>query len=368
MMGAMRWGWAGLSLGLAGCVGQPPAPPQDSEGSEGSTSAVTVTASVGDTTAPPGDSTGPGSTSVDVDDGSSGQATTGDTSTGEPIDDDAVLLITDGPLYEWGPVELPQSDQHTFTVTNVGEGEALNMAGQPLTGPYDYVGGAYPGDAGSCGQILAVGESCLVRVVFTPPELGLHDSALTLTHGNGSEVTCALRGGGAGRSENLLVNPGGEDEGSPPPGWTETDAGSWAAGLFMGGPPVFEGDGYIHASTGPAGPSFSLVQEVGVSTWSTTIDQGAMRFSFAGRARGYQFNADEFRMLVLYRDAAGSVLDEFDTGWEPGGFGMGWQLHQNERTAPPGTVTLEVELRCLLNQGEYCDAYFDALELQAVYP
>ena len=68
---------------------------------------------------------------------------------------------------------------------------------------------------------------------------------------------------------------------------------------------------------------------------------------------------------VRYFDGGGSPLATWNTGLQTT---ADWTQYDDIRLAPTGTRSIQVELRCQKPSGDYCDGYFDAMELRAVYP
>lgn len=310
--------------------------------------------STGEASGPPdATTTGPGvddsSTTVDPP-----PMTTGE---GEPL-----LSISDGATFDFGPVPTGGQASHLFTITNAGDGEAMGLEGT-VAAPFAFPG-EFPGGAGTCGQSLAAGDDCLVEVVFSPGELGLHVGTLAVGHAGGPDVTRDLAGGGAGQSPNLLANPGGDDFGAPPPSWTQV-AGGWLANVLPGETAPFAGPGYIYADLGPSNADYSLQQTVSVSTWAVTIDQGLLSLAFSGRARALAAGDNQHRIRVHYLDAGGGTLELYNTDYQSV---AAWTQYADTRSAPVGTRSVRVELNCRKTGGTYCNAYFDALDLHAAYP
>jgi hypothetical protein len=288
-------------------------------------------------------------------DGSTEPATTG--VPGEPQ-----LAISDGPSYDYGLVAIGGRASHTFAVANVGSGTATGLAGQPLDPPFGYAG-EFPGAEGTCGTELAAGDSCLVEVAFLPTDLGVFDGVLTVAYDGGADAARDVVGGGSGESGNLLMNPGGEDMGSPPPGWTP-GVGVWTAGPVPETQP-HSGGSVIEAETGPSDTDITLRQDVSVAAWSTTVDAGLLRVSFNGQARSYLEGDDDHRIRLYYRDAGGSTLQMWSTNYVSV---ADWTEYADVRTAPVGTREVRVELGCRKWSGTYCSAYFDTMDLHVAYP
>jgi hypothetical protein len=301
---------------------------------------------------PEATTTGPGVDDTTTDDPP--PMTTGE---GEPL-----LSISDGATFDFGSVPTGGQASHLFTVTNSGDGEATGLQGT-VAAPFSLPGG-FPGGAGTCGQSLAPGADCLVEVVFSPNELGLYVGTLAVGHAGGPDVARDLAGGGAGQSANLLANPGGESFGEPPPSWTQV-VGNWIAGVLPGEAAPFAGAGYIYADTGANNTDYSLQQTVAVSTWAVTIDQGLLNLAFSSRARALVAGNDQHRIRVHYLDQMGSTLALYNTDYQSV---AAWTQYADTRIAPIGTRSVRVELNCRKMNGDFCNAYFDALDLRAEYP
>lgn len=350
------------------CVGAPPSPPAGADGGSGSSggpSAATTTPGSGSNATTDANDTSGGMTS--------GPGTDSDSSAGPgPETDDAttesgtpLLEISDGPLYDFGQVSVGDSLLYVFTVTNVGDGTATGLSGLPSPAHFPYEGGDFPGLEGSCGDSLGPGDACAVSVAFTPTDIGFLEGTLAITYDGGDDVELPLAGAGAGVSDNLLDNPGGELQGTPPPGWTNAGDGEWTSDELFDGVEPFEGVSFISADTGPNVLRYSLIQVVDVSMWTTTIDQGLMWFAFEGYARSQSNDNDDYRIRVLYRDETNASLETWTSGWNSD---SEWTMEADQRTAPVGTRSVEVELQCRKFQGSFCDAYFDGLRLGAQYP
>lgn len=346
-------GWSLVVL-LAGCVGQPPEPPgtPTDDDSQGTSSSIT-TSGAGTLSGGPDTASSPtGSGGEPTEDGTSTQGTSG-----------ALLTISDGPAYSFGNIDLGLEEVQIFAVTNEGDADATGIAGLPLSDPFTYPGG-FPGSAGTCGETLAPQDTCFVMVSFAPALPGLFADTLAIAHDDGPDLTLSLAGGGTGQSVNLLANPGGEDQGNPPPGWALVGRNEWVAGLLMQQASPHEGQAYIYAHQGP-GTDYTLVQDVDVSAWALTIDQGMMRFSFEGWGRTYEPLNDEYRLMLRYQAVDGSELISWSSGWhgQPS-----WSQDATLANAPRGTRTIRVELGCRKNMGIGCNAYIDTLDLHAVFP
>lgn len=117
------------------------------------------------------------------------------TDPGDP-DDPVVtsgLIISDGPVYNFGTVNVGNTTTHTFTVTNTGSGTALSMMGSGLAAPYDFLGGAYPGTGGTCAVTLAAAATCTIVVAYSPSMTGVQSDTITINYNDGSSAQTANR-------------------------------------------------------------------------------------------------------------------------------------------------------------------------------
>lgn len=351
-----------LCLALVGC--QP--------NSSGAGSGVANTLGDGSAT-----ETGAGevSTAAEPDDSGAGATGSGDETgpidpsgehtTSGPAGDGGMLEISDDADVAFSEVGVGNSTVHPFTVRNVGDGPAYAIVAQDLAGAFEFEGGAYPGSSGDCGSSLEARQSCTIAVSFAPADLGLHERDLVLGYGEGLEARRSMVGGGAGSSDNLLANPDGESgsAGNPPPGWTNDGPGNWETGYWIFGQ---GGTGqFIAASTGPNNTEYRLIQTVSTAPWASTIDAGAMRFDFSAWVRANVPGDDDHRIRVQYLDAKGAVLETWSSNWESI---VDWGSRSDARLAPTSTRSIEVQLGCRKSGGTFCDAYYDSLDLRAVYP
>ncbi len=109
----------------------------------------------------------------------------------------ANLAISEADPYVYPMRGVGFSVNHTFTVTNMGgfSATALNEVG--LAGPFQFVGGTYPGTGGTCGATLTSGASCTIEVQFAPVNPGFYSESIEITYSNGvgpSNVTRSVQG------------------------------------------------------------------------------------------------------------------------------------------------------------------------------
>ena len=99
--------------------------------------------------------------------------------------DAAILLVSPGPIFSF-PGQLPgNTTSQIFTVTNTGKRPASQMVSSfYLSSTFTYVGG-YPGADGTCADQLAPGESCQVRVTFSPSYSGNFQQTFPMSYHDG---------------------------------------------------------------------------------------------------------------------------------------------------------------------------------------
>lgn len=277
----------------------------------------------------------------------------------------AQLWLSDGPTYDFGDVELGEASLHALTVTNVGDGLATGLVGGPLRAPYAYRGGVYPGIGGDCGDVLEPLAQCQIMLELRPDRFGPTQTQLQVVHDLG-DASIAVQGRGVGSIELVLANPGGERTGAPPPGWTDAGPGAWIAASPDGVVLPFEGRSVILSDLGPNGAPYMLQQLVAIDDpqWLTLVDRGELQAAFVGRARS-RAGSDGHRLRLQPLDARGEVLDDLSSPWSDV---ETWESVALEASLPVGTRSVLVELGCLKVDGTRCSAYFDALQLHAVYP
>ena len=158
----------------------------------------------------------------------------------------------------------------------------------------------------------------------------------------------------------LLLNPDAESGNLS--GWTDALGTGFAAWL-TGTPPAYSGlFCFWGGANGPAGArSNELRQDVNVTAQAAGIDAGHILGAFSGRARSSSSAGvtSTARIVVEFRNTAGTVLGSFDSGVlvPPGA----WLLASDTRTLPVGTRTVRVRLLATRDGGTSTDAYFDAL-------
>lgn len=358
------------ALALSGC--------QPNSGGMGTGSANTLgSADDGDSDPTGGPTGGPGPSPADAGDDpdpDGGQDSTGGpppATSGPPPatggDPSGPMLVFDeGSTCAFGDVPIDVPTKATFVVRNKGDAPATGMQGQPLADAFAYTGGAYPGTTGTCGNTLDPGSSCELDLTFTPDTLGLFDGVLSIDHDDGPAAECALQGGGDGSSDNLVVNPSGDDTNSnTPPGWTAI-SGPWGAGVFDEEDWPLSAPNYIYAGSELSLTEYELHQDIDVSPWATTIDAGVLQLSFEGYARAANLSDDPHEIKLHYLDAGGaSTGGSYESGQR---YSSAWQSYGEDGPVPPETRTVRIELNCNRWFGVTCNAYFDSFDLHVSYP
>lgn len=160
----------------------------------------------------------------------------------------------------------------------------------------------------------------------------------------------------------LLVNAGAEDrpEGDELPGWTRVESSDWQRRLAP--PEPAEGRAFFAgAGIGPA----ELVQEIDLATYEELVDAGGQAFAFAASVRtADEASLDVVRVVVEYVDAAGAVLDAYDSGEIASP--LDWEQVSDVRVAPPTTRRARVRLLASRFAGNATDGFFDALSLRSL--
>ncbi len=96
----------------------------------------------------------------------------------------ANLAISGAGTFDYTSHVLTVATTQTFTVTNSGDVSTNTLAVTALGAPFTFLGGAYPGTSGTCGDPILVG-TCTIRVTFTPTAAVLSADTIPLTYHNG---------------------------------------------------------------------------------------------------------------------------------------------------------------------------------------
>lgn len=122
----------------------------------------------------------------------------------------ALVVVSDGPTYNFGFVYPGNSISKTFTLTNTGTIAATKIASADLSFPFSYSGSTYPGTNGTCGQTLAAGASCTVVLEFNPDQIGAYEAQMSFQYDNGVKNAESVRplNGKSGQPAELVMTAG----------------------------------------------------------------------------------------------------------------------------------------------------------------
>jgi hypothetical protein len=290
---------------------------------------------------------------------------TTESSAGSTGPGDTALVISDAPMFDFGARDLGSATPHTFMVTNTGDAEATGINAVALPAPFRFAGGSYPGNGGDCTDALSSGSSCSLVVEYAPDAFGPSTSDLSLDYttpvGAGTTAV-SLAGTGVGVTENLIVNPGAEQGGSPPMGWTEIAGTVWTVWSD------FTHTGQYCILGGPVGGqsgTYRLGQFFDLTEYADLIDNhGGLHITYNGYARTWGTGDDIYRIGVRTRDSDGTVVDTTIT---PAGTGTGWAFLELELDTSPTARQIEIQVICVFNAGSACDAFFDDMSLTVSY-
>lgn len=98
----------------------------------------------------------------------------------------AKLFAVQGPEYDFGGRFVGSETDQTFVYENVGELAASGFSGALYSSGFAFVGGAFPGEGGTCGPRLEVGERCRVVVRFKPVSLSGYSDTLRVYYHDGA--------------------------------------------------------------------------------------------------------------------------------------------------------------------------------------
>lgn len=109
-------------------------------------------------------------------------------------------ITFDQSTYNFGQVIQSTSAETIITVSNAGPTNYTNLSATPLTAPFSFKGGSYPGTGGTCQSSLASGQNCKLVVVFAPSTTGVQTQSLNFTFDDGyvanAQTSAPLQGEG----------------------------------------------------------------------------------------------------------------------------------------------------------------------------
>jgi YD repeat-containing protein len=149
------------------------------------------------------------------------------------------------------------------------------------------------------------------------------------------------------------------------PGWTSVVGTSWGVytrAICADCPTAYDGQQYFFAG---AAASAELAQEVDVTSYAAAIDAGTQSFAFNANVAAYnQVPTDGSRVIVEYRNGAGTILSAFDSA-EIQSINL-WIPISDVRRAPVGTRRIRIRLLSIRHNGTANDGYFDGVALRPV--
>ncbi|MCB0367798.1 MAG: choice-of-anchor D domain-containing protein, partial [Bdellovibrionales bacterium] len=104
-----------------------------------------------------------------------------------------LLVISDGPTYNFETEAVGGSRSYTFVLDNTGTTQATNVFGQVKDLPFQFKGGTYPGTGGTCGTTVDGGNSCTLVVEFAPTAIGFNSGTLEVNYKDGDIDRLAVR-------------------------------------------------------------------------------------------------------------------------------------------------------------------------------
>lgn len=105
----------------------------------------------------------------------------------------ALLVISDGPSYDFGTINTGNTSDYTFTVTNTGTANATGIMGGGLAAPFSFKGGAYPGTGGTCAVTLAAAATCTIVIEFAPVIVAVSTDTINLDYNDGAAAQTTTR-------------------------------------------------------------------------------------------------------------------------------------------------------------------------------
>ncbi len=185
------------------------------------------------------------------------------------------------------------------------------------------------------------------------------------TSSAGSSVSQTSNSGTASFNINLIQNPGNEEPlvNGEITYWEEVAGNNWGQNSEV---PVYEGRAYFDA--GEAGQYAILQQDIDVSGFAGTIDQGNQKFNFVAYMRSYPAQpfvpVDSAQVFVEFLDADGEELDTVKS--EEYFSTESWVEVDDDLLAPSGTRWIRISLVSTKYGGYDSDGYFDELSLIAL--
>lgn len=99
----------------------------------------------------------------------------------------ANLMIKDVTIYDFGIVIVGTYVEHEFTLINIGLETATELNGSfYLDTNFSFKGGNYPGEGGTCSNILEPQQECTIVIRFTPKYSGEFNGMTTISYYDGN--------------------------------------------------------------------------------------------------------------------------------------------------------------------------------------
>ncbi len=102
----------------------------------------------------------------------------------------ASITIKDNSNYDFGLVVVGTYKEAEFILVNVGLGKATEIDGSfYFNNNFMFKGGVFPGDGGTCSDVLEPQEECKIVVRFEPKYSGKMEAVATISYYNGIEYS-----------------------------------------------------------------------------------------------------------------------------------------------------------------------------------
>lgn len=276
------------------------------------------------------------------------------TSTGE-VGQGGVVIVG-GPLFDFANVELSTPQIREIEIRNQGDEMVMDLAADLEGEWFSFEGGEYPGTTGTCGDVLAPDNRCVVSVVCKATQWGVGHGGITVEHVDAAtgpvSVTADFVGNGVGESNNLVINGDGEEQGNPPPGWEESAGTDWRTTTTS----PASGVGAIMAGYGGEVELLEARQTIDLESWAEHIDAGALTIRLQANLRSEFTDDDPASVRLLLRDGGGAEIGRIEADWVRQ---ASWVARDSEQVAPEGTRSVVVVLRCSREIGDTCNGMFD---------
>ena len=110
------------------------------------------------------------------------------------------LQVDVGNSFDFSSTLVSSNELQSIVLTNRSSSEITNLNIMGMSAPFDFDGGTYPGNGGSCGSTLASNSSCTFIISFSPSATGTYGTTLSIGYTIKSETrstTLNLSGVGA---------------------------------------------------------------------------------------------------------------------------------------------------------------------------